>query len=107
MLYHGFQIAFSSNRALFLPILLPDSIKNVKSSKVQDIKIEDTDYTFKNFCENCFKIPIDNIIECLEIDSRKYPNITFNDVSHLQVLYNHHPIGTYLYENFSFRAAHI
>lgn len=104
MLYHGFQIAISSNRALyvekkaFLPIQLPDSIKDIRKTKAHDNDVG-------IFCEDCFDIPIDKI-ECLEIDSRKYPNITFHGASYPQILYNHHLIGSYLYENFGFHSAH-
>lgn len=112
MLYHGFQIAISSNRALyvdrkaFLPIQLPESIKHIEGKKGQDIKISDINDGTSNFCKDCFKIPMDVKIECFEIDSRKHPNITFYGVSHPQVLYNHHILGSYLYENFGFHAAH-
>lgn len=118
MLYHGLQIAISSNRALyvdkdaFLPIQLPSSIKNVSRRKNQtkpennDNHSSNNNFTFDNFCEKCFQIPTDYRFGCFEADINKNPNITFSGASYPQVLYTHHPIGNYLYENFGFHSAH-
>ncbi|OHT06252.1 hypothetical protein TRFO_25733 [Tritrichomonas foetus] len=96
MLYHGFQIAAFSNRALyvdrnkFLPIILPDSIKHFEE--------------ILSFSDDFLKIPTDYQFASLEYEMRN-PNLTFYGASYPQVLYTHHPIGSYLYENYGFHSA--
>lgn len=95
MLYFGLQIAVVTNRELvtnkkiFIPILLPDSIRDPLPNEKHG-KLLVADHSFN----------------CVDVSDR-FPNLYFNGPSYPQVLYTHPAIAPKLRENFGFHAAHL
>jgi hypothetical protein len=93
MLYHGLQIAVSTNRKLYVdrtkfdPIDLPASIENTKNSMPGE------------------ELRTDHMFVCIDISSR-HPKLFFQDASWPQALYIHPTIAPWLRENFGYHAAY-
>lgn len=93
MLYHGLQIAVTTNRNLvtnhkwFSPIDLPDTVKNSESDEGGDL------------------LPTDHQFGCANV-SPKFPNLQFKGASWPQVLYTHATIAPFMRDHFGFHAAY-
>jgi hypothetical protein len=93
MLYHGLQIAASTNRRLFVdrtrfaPLELPEAIEHSQSSMIGD-EIQ-TDHTFA----------------CIDVSDRQ-PKILFQGASWPQALYIHPTISPWLRKHFGYHAAY-
>ncbi|KAH0787259.1 hypothetical protein GPJ56_008770 [Histomonas meleagridis] len=93
MLYHGLQIAISTNRDLytdrnlFLPIELPSVIMQ------------------RTGRESGKGLPSDHYVCCCDVSPR-YPNVFINGYSWPQAFYVHHDIAPFLRGNFGYHAAY-
>jgi hypothetical protein len=93
MLYHGLQIAASTNRGLhvdkkkFAPLQLPDSVHDTKDDLPGD------------------EVKSDHTFVCMDISAR-HPKLTFQSASWPQALYIHATIAPYLKEHFGYHAAY-
>ncbi|OHS94987.1 hypothetical protein TRFO_38798 [Tritrichomonas foetus] len=93
MLYHGLQIAITTNRDLitninkFSVFKLPPIIRNATGHEIGH------------------SLPTDHQFGCADV-SQRYPNLQFNGATWPQVLYTHHEIAPKLRETFGFHSAY-
>jgi hypothetical protein len=93
MVYHGLQIAVSTNRALYVdrrklePFQLPKVIGERKDGMTAD------------------EVRVDHTFVCLDVSDRR-PRITFQGASWPQALYIHPTIAPWLRDHFGYHAAY-